>query len=417
MMDALQIAPADLQAGQVLGQDVMAGSMVWLREGTVLNEAAIERLRRMNLEYVLIHRSVVEDENASELPAESAARAVEIAPPDFRKLSDEESVSWMSSEHFSRPVEHNQPGAAEEQMFAAQKTQIREQAGFKEMIPSSVDTKVRKGLQASMISSAMRNRIDLERINHQADELSEHLVGNGRGYIRMEDINTYGEHLTARTVMSSKLFHLTRGNPQDSDIRDHVRCQFMMQGMYTMLPDNLQQPMLEMQVQDRRTLRDTLLEYCEWIKSSTDVDSTVMENVMLQHERFDGLGLPHGYSGEQIPEDSHTWALATAYSSSIFSRPGQRRLSPREAADNLIRQSGTSYGSTAVNMFLRRFGYFPNGSLVRLNTGELALVRRQVERSMFKPVVCRLDSENQPLPETELAAESGIFIRGSVLEY
>ena len=68
-------------------------------------------------------------------------------------------------------------------------------------------------------------------------------------------------------------------------------------------------------------------------------------------------------------------------------------------------------------MFLRRFGYFPNGSLVRLNTGELALVRRQVERSMFKPVVCRLDSENQPLPETELAAESGIFIRGSVLEY
>ena len=138
---------------------------------------------------------------------------------------------------------------------------------------------------------------------------------------------------------------------------------------------------------------------------------------MLQHERFDGLGLPHGYSGEQIPEDSHTWALATAYSSSIFSRPGQRRLSPREAADNLIRQSGTSYGSTAVNMFLRRFGYFPNGSLVRLNTGELALVRRQVERSMFKPVVCRLDSENQPLPETELAAESGIFIRGSVLEY
>ena len=414
MMETRQVLPTNLQSGQVLGQDVMAGSMVWLREGTVLNEAAIERLRRMGLEHVLIRRSE-DDEPAAQ--QESAGSTASAAEPDFRRLNDDDEASWMSSEHFARLVDNNQPVAGDEMMFREQKTGMREQAGFKEMIPPEVDLRVRKGLQASLISSAMRNRIDLERINSQADELSEHLVGNGRGYIRMEDINTYGEHLTARTVMSSKLFHLTRTDPSDGDIRDHVRCQFMMQSMYTLLPANLQQPVLELPGNDRQLLRDTLLEYGEWVRSSTGVDGDVLERVLMQHERFDGQGLPHGLAGPEIPDDSQTWALATAYSNSLFSRPGQQRSSPREAADSLIRQSGTAFGSTSVNKFLRRFGYYPNGSLVRLNTGELALVRRQEENSMFKPVVCRLDSENQPLPETELGSEKGVFIRGSVLEY
>jgi hypothetical protein len=418
MVETLQYSLEDLESGQILGQDVMAGNMVWLREGTVLNDAAIERLRRMDLHSVLIRRSSGEEKAADSSQAQTSQTTTKVLPiPDFRKLSSDDSTSWMSSAHFARPVEDAAPHEADEKMFAARKQQIRQQAGFKEIIPSEVDTSVHKGLQASMISSAMRNRIDIQRVNSQADELSSHLVGNGRGYICMEDINTYGEHLTARTVMSSKLFHLTRSKADDEDLREQIRCQFMMQGMYSLLPDNLQVPCMELTEHDRLVLRDTLLEYCEWVKSTGTVNSSTMESVMLQHERFDGQGLPHGLSGDEIPEDSQTWALATAYSSCVFSRPGKPRVNPREAADRLIRQSGSAFGSAVVNTFLRRFGYFPNGSLIRLNTGELALVRLQVERSMFKPVICRLDSENQPLPETELMNANGIFIKGSVLEY
>src|SRR5690606_8390371 len=128
--------------------------------------------------------------------------------------------------------------------------------------------------------------------------------------------------------------------------------------MYTLLPDKMQVPAIELSSADRSALRDTLLEYCEWVKATCGVDEAVMDNVMMQHERFDGQGLPHGRKEDEIPEDSQTWALATAYSSNIYSRPGRRRSSAREAADSLIRQSGSSFGSAYVNLFLRRIGYY-----------------------------------------------------------
>ena len=418
MLESLQYPPDKLKSGQILAQDVMAGSMVWLREGTVLNDAAIDRLRRMELHAVLIR---LDESASSEIPSsagtQSQAGSQNSQAPDFRKLATDKNTGWMSSEHFSRPVDNSLVEDPMERMFSRHKSRIRQQAGFKEMIPATVNIQVHKGLQASMISAAMRHRIDLARINSQADELSDHLVGNGRGYINMQDISTYGEHLTARTVLSSKLFHLTRRTADEAELREQIRCQFMMQGMYSLLPENLQIPCCDLEHRDRELLKHTLLEYCEWVKNAGRVNGSIMENVMLQHERIDGRGLPHGLKGDEIPLDSQTWSLVTSYSSSVFSRPGKPRCSPREAADNLIRQSGSVHDSSVINIFLRQFGYFPNGSLVRLNTGELAIVRQQVERSMFKPVVCRLDSENQPLPETELMNADGVFIKASVLEY
>jgi HD-GYP domain-containing protein (c-di-GMP phosphodiesterase class II) len=98
----------------------------------------------------------------------------------------------------------------------------------------------------------------------------------------------------------------------------------------------------------------------------------------------------------------------------VFSRPKRWRLSPHQAADELVRQSGSAFASAAVNRFLRVMGFFPNGSLVELNDGRLAVVVRQNDRGLLKPIV-RLTSDNGE--ELDLKLNPAVFIKRQIMEY
>lgn len=88
------------------------------------------------------------------------------------------------------------------------------------------------------------------------------------------------------------------------------------------------------------------------IAHSTGVFAHVAEDILAHHERWDGLGYPQGLKGERIPLLARITAIIDAYEVMTNGRPYKEKLSPEEAAAEIIRCSGTQFDPGLAKLFL-----------------------------------------------------------------
>ncbi len=69
------------------------------------------------------------------------------------------------------------------------------------------------------------------------------------------------------------------------------------------------------------------------------------------HERWDGEGYPDRLAGEAIPLGARIIAIADAFDAMTSDRSYQKRRSPREAAEELVRCAGTQFDPMLVQLF------------------------------------------------------------------
>lgn len=106
------------------------------------------------------------------------------------------------------------------------------------------------------------------------------------------------------------------------------------------------------------------------------------------HAHYDGTGYPPLSAKPQPHPFSRIVAVVDAYDTVTSARRGiQRPLRPELAMKWIAVGLGTIFDPTAGKIFLRLMGSYPAGSLVQLNTGDLAIVLRPSETRVDRPVV------------------------------
>lgn len=75
--------------------------------------------------------------------------------------------------------------------------------------------------------------------------------------------------------------------------------------------------------------------------------------VYYHHERWDGGGYPEGKKGEEIPVGARILNIADSFTCMTENRPYRKALSIEEAANELIRCSGTQFDPVFVEVFLK----------------------------------------------------------------
>jgi putative nucleotidyltransferase with HDIG domain len=83
--------------------------------------------------------------------------------------------------------------------------------------------------------------------------------------------------------------------------------------------------------------------------------------IMAHHERYDGAGYPNGVQREMIPFGARILAVADAYSAMTDNRPYRDSISPKDAAEEVRRCSGTQFDPCVVEAFnqLQEEGFLP----------------------------------------------------------
>ena len=95
--------------------------------------------------------------------------------------------------------------------------------------------------------------------------------------------------------------------------------------------------------------------------------------------------------------------MADVFCAMTSERVYRRKVLPREAVEYL-RGAADKFDQRFVRQLSLRAAAFPNGTFVRLNSGEVAVVVRQDPRNSERPVVRLLaDAGNRPVEQVEVA--------------
>jgi HD-GYP domain-containing protein (c-di-GMP phosphodiesterase class II) len=139
------------------------------------------------------------------------------------------------------------------------------------------------------------------------------------------------------------------------------------------------------------------------VAKSKNIDIDVLGIIENHHERMDGSGYPRGIEGAAIPLLARIAGLVDTYDAMITARPYATARTSHEATQELLDSKGYQFQEALVEQFVQAIGLFPTGTMVELNTGEVAIVVAQNTTRRLKPeVVIVLDTEKQRLESNKL---------------
>ena len=105
------------------------------------------------------------------------------------------------------------------------------------------------------------------------------------------------------------------------------------------------------------------------------------------HERHDGTGYPNKLKGEAISLYGQMGAIVDVYDALTSNRVYHRGMPPAAALRKILEWSALHFKPTLVHAFIRSVGIYPAGSLVRLESGRLAVVQAQHADKPMQPMV------------------------------
>lgn len=115
--------------------------------------------------------------------------------------------------------------------------------------------------------------------------------------------------------------------------------------------------------------------------------SDVAKDVCLHHhEKVDGSGYPKRLAGDAISLFAKMGAICDVYDAVTSNRPYKAGWDPAESIKRMAEWQG-HFDPAVFQAFVKSLGIYPIGSLVRLETGKLAVVIEQGEQSLLKPKV------------------------------
>ena len=133
----------------------------------------------------------------------------------------------------------------------------------------------------------------------------------------------------------------------------------------------------------------------QWLQQRGITDPEWLTAVLQHHEHQDGTGYHQGL--KEIAEIAIALRVADVFMAKISPRILRVPLSIRDAAKQMYGEDKGGPLSTAV---IKEFGVYPPGEVVKLVSGETAVVMRRSGNPKCPKVACLTDANGQPMTHT-----------------
>lgn len=125
----------------------------------------------------------------------------------------------------------------------------------------------------------------------------------------------------------------------------------------------------------------------EMLREAGGVGEIALDVALHHHEKVDGTGYPHRLKSEEISLFAKMGAVCDVYDAITSDRPYKAGWNPSEALRKMAEWAPGHFETSIFHAFVKTVGIYPLGSLVRLESGLLAVVVETRDDSLLKPVV------------------------------
>jgi len=135
----------------------------------------------------------------------------------------------------------------------------------------------------------------------------------------------------------------------------------------------------------------------EILADAPGLPTAVLDAARFHHERADGSGYPEGLTGDRISRVTMIVAIVDVYDAVTSDRIYHDGMAPHHALSMMYNKAPQFFDRKLFEEFMRCLGIYPVGSVVRLDTGEVAVVTTADPRRHLRPVVLLLlDQQQKP---------------------
>lgn len=136
----------------------------------------------------------------------------------------------------------------------------------------------------------------------------------------------------------------------------------------------------------------------ELLKSDPNLDPIIGDVTRHHHERLDGRGYPQQLEEWQISRFARLVSIVDAFDAMTSDRCYRDGIPASDAIRVLYRNRGRQFDADMVEAFIRMVGIYPPGTLVELNSGEVALIVAVHPGKKLKPrIEILMDANKKPV--------------------
>jgi putative nucleotidyltransferase with HDIG domain len=134
-------------------------------------------------------------------------------------------------------------------------------------------------------------------------------------------------------------------------------------------------------------MRRHVVDGAEILRMTPDVPALAPVVAFEHHLRVDGSGYPRGVARSSLNIGTMLCSIADVYDAMRSQRHYQQAFPTDRILAVLKNNDGTQFDQHLVRRFVQLIGIYPSGNLVRLNTGEVAVVRKVYAPDPYRPQV------------------------------
>ena len=162
------------------------------------------------------------------------------------------------------------------------------------------------------------------------------------------------------------------------------------------------------------------------LKAAPDSKARILVPMFEHHLKYDLSGYPHANWKKPLTLFGKIISIADKYDTLTSSRVYRKSLlSPDRALGYMFDRAGKDFDPILIKVFINIMGVYPVGTLMKVDTGELALVVSSPSRDFSKrPLVCILEKDGdgnykkkEIINLDERNAETGEYVRDIIETY
>ncbi|MBN1872455.1 MAG: HD domain-containing protein [Candidatus Omnitrophica bacterium] len=138
---------------------------------------------------------------------------------------------------------------------------------------------------------------------------------------------------------------------------------------------------------ERVLVKEHIDKSMEVVEGVQEIDGVVKDAILMHHERENGNGYPKSMKSEQINTYAKILALVDTYESMTNARNYRKAMKSHEVVKLLLNSFRGDFDTDVMKAFIDKMSIYPIGSMVKLDTGEVARVIGVQQGSPLRPVV------------------------------
>ncbi len=244
------------------------------------------------------------------------------------------------------------------------------------------------------------NAFEVERVEEIVEDMVDSIVRNPQALmwvakLREQDIGAYGHGLQVSVYLTSFGRHLGFPRAQLSQL---AQVGMLLDIGKIRLPTELLQKQGRLTDAEFESAKAHVMLGSEILRETPNFPRDVLTGIEQHHERMNGSGYPNSLMGEEIGIFGRMAGIVDCFAALTNHRPYAAAVSSYEALRSIAAWGGDYFHEPLVQQFVSSVGVFPVGSLIELNTGEVAIVVEHSKVRRLKPrVLIVTDPDKQPV--------------------